>query len=274
MCAGLIETPGLYCSFDEVEHIVAHLNVVWWEYPRWADLDRALISRLVVGFSERNANRDPLRHKEIHLHAARTGPVRQLGGVAARRLQIAPPCGQDPEKTQEMVAKQFPTLGLLGHCQAVRPDPVRLLPMPGGHQIEHHHAPHRHGVDRGTVTADLLVGLVERDAEVGHDVNAVRGESQLHDPARFLQRQSVHILAKNRAHVAGGGCDVGDTRSVQQDYRIHPCVDFRYGVIGLLSKPGVVGIVGDRQQQINQPVDRLVVKGVGPFQCAQHAPVG
>ena len=147
-----------------------------------------------------------------------------------------------------MVPEQPSAVGLLCHLQTVRPDLLSLLPVPGGHQIEHHHAPQRHGIDRGAVAADLLVSLVERNAEVGHGINAVRGERQLHDPARYLQWQPVDILAKNRVHVACGGRDVIDARSVQQDHRIHARVDFRHRIIGLLSKPGVVGIVGDREQ--------------------------
>jgi hypothetical protein len=113
--SGLLESPGLHCRIDEVEHIVAHLNVVRWKYPRRADLDRGLIRRLVVALGQRDPYRDPLRNKEIHLQASRAGPVGYLGGVSTRGIQLAPPRGEHPEVGQEMVAKQFPALGPLCH---------------------------------------------------------------------------------------------------------------------------------------------------------------
>ena len=247
MCASLVEATGLHRRLDEVEHVIAHLNVVHRECPRRADPDRGLVRRLIVGLGERNAHLDALCNKEIHLQAARAGPVRHLGGVATRGVQVAPRCREDPEITEEMVPEQPSAMGLLCHPQAVRPDQFSLLPMPCCHQIEHHHAPHRHGVDRGAVTADLLVSLFERNPEVGHGVDAVRGERQLHDPPRFDQGQPLQTVGQDCANLAGGFDDLPGARAVHQDHRIQACFDLLDGVVGLLSMSGVASVVGDRQ---------------------------
>lgn len=87
-----------------------------------------------------------------------------LRGVAASGLDVAPAGGQYPEVGEYLVAARLAALDLVCHFQAGCPDLIRLLPVPGGDQVQEHHPPALDGIDGRAGFAQLGEGRLQRAA--------------------------------------------------------------------------------------------------------------
>ena len=162
----------------------------------------------------------------------------------------------------------------LRHLQAGRPDLLGPVPLPGGDQINQHDASAVDSIDGSTVFAELGVGPLQRNAEVGHCADAVRRECQQHHPLRRHLGKRIHIPTQLRADGVGGSGDVVDAGPVHQDGRIQPGLQSNQDGIGVLPMPRAARIVGDRHQQVDQSVHGFVVQRVGLGQGVQDPTVG
>ena len=174
MRGGLPAVSGKDCGRDEVEHVLARLNVVRRELPRCTDGDCGLIRRLVVGLGESNSHRDPPREVEEQVQAPRFRPGGHVSGVSAGGVEVTARRGQHPEVGEKFMANQCAALWLLRHFQACRPDLLSLFPTSGSYQVQHHHAATLDRIDGCAVLAELGEGLLERNAKVSHGVDAIR----------------------------------------------------------------------------------------------------
>ena len=183
--AGLVWPSGLQCRLDQIQHVIGHLvNIVKRPVSRWADPDRRVIRRLVVGFCEANPHRDSVRSIQEPLQPAGCGPGCHVSGVPQCGRHIASPGGQHPEIGEQLMTTQLAARDPLRHPQAGRTDLLSLRPEPGGDQIEDHDPPALDGINGRAVLAQLCESRLERSAKISHGPGAVRRERQQRHPLR------------------------------------------------------------------------------------------